>query len=244
VVKASDGRIVYVDPYLSDSPDRLVKPWLTAELVNHADLVVGTHDHGDHIDRPAWPVLAMASPKAVFAAPAAARDRLATALGWPPGRIAGIDVGAPFRMDGLTVSAVPAAHERLEAAAGGPGHPCLGLVLEAGGARVYHAGDTCVYEGIWAWLRRWPRLSAMLLPINGRDAWRYGHDCLGNMTWQEAVDLAGEMEPLLAVPSHWGMFAMNTEDPARFAEYARIKYPALAVHVPALGVRFNVRSGV
>ena len=45
------------------------------------------------------------------------------------------------------------------------------------------------------------------------------------MTFQEAVDLAGELKPTAVIPGHWDMFADNPGDPAAFADYLDAKYP-------------------
>jgi len=64
-----------------------------------------------------------------------------------------------------------------------------------------------------------------LLPINGRDGARYRRDCIGNMTFQEAADLAGELRPRFVLPGHWDMFADNPGDPDAFSDYLDAKYP-------------------
>jgi len=65
----------------------------------------------------------------------------------------------------------------------------------------------------------------MFVPINGRDAVRLSSNTIGNMTYQEAVDLAGALQARLVVPAHYGMFAHNSEDPQLFADYLTVKYP-------------------
>ena len=67
--------------------------------------------------------------------------------------------------------------------------------------------------------------AAELLPINGRDGVRYRSNCIGNMTFQEAADLAGEVGTVLVIPGHFDMFAHNGEDPAKFEDYLAAKYP-------------------
>ena len=51
LMKTKDKLIAF-DPYLSDSPKRLIKPLIKAEDLADFDLIFGTHDHSDHIDRP------------------------------------------------------------------------------------------------------------------------------------------------------------------------------------------------
>lgn len=236
------GTVVLLDPFLSPYAGRRVEPFLTPEQAKGVSLVLGSHDHADHIDRPAWPALARANPDALFLAPAPAVPGLRRDLGWVDNRLCGMNDRDPVTKDGVTVRAVPAAHELLERDPATGEWPCLGFVIRGNGVTVYHAGDTCLYEGIHERLRR-HRPQILFLPINGRDAKRLKSGCIGNMTYQEAADLAGALEPVLTVPAHFEMFAGNTEDPALFADYMAVKYPALRTLVPVHGTRTRVACG-
>jgi len=230
---------VYVDPYLTDSPKRRVRPLLAPEMITNADLIIGTHDHSDHIDRPVWPLLAKASPQAVFVVPGPLRPQLAAELGIPATRFAGLEDGKALDLAGVRLHGIPAAHELLEPDPVTGQFRFFGVVLEADGCAVYHAGDTCIYEGMQDRLRAF-RLAAALLPINGRDAERLARNCIGNMTFQEAADLAGAIRPGLTICAHFDMFLGNLEDPRRFADYMRIKYPGLRALVPEYGTAIAV----
>ena len=233
---------LYIDAYISDSQSRTVPPVLAPAEATNADLVMGTHDHGDHVDRGAWPAMAGASPGAVFVVPEARRQEIAQATGIDPARLVGLDDGRSAELAGLTVSAVASAHEFLSPDPETGMHPFLGYVIEAEDITVYHAGDTCRYEGLWARLARW-HFDAALLPINGRDAARLRRNCIGNMTYQEAADLAGELEPGLTVPGHYEMFESNSEDVSLFLDYMDVKYPELAVVAPKHGERVDLPFG-
>ena len=87
------------------------------------------------------------------------------------------------------------------------------------GIRIHHAGDTVRYEGMLRKIKAFGAIDVQLLPINGRDAERYRNNCIGNMTYQEAADLAGEVGPRIVIPGHWDMFADNSVDPKAFADY-------------------------
>ena len=63
------------------------------------------------------------------------------------------------------------------------------------------------------------------------------------MTYQEAVELAGELAVGLAVPAHWDMFAMNSEDPQRFVDYLAAKFPTVPAHVGPAGERVAFGRG-
>ena len=181
-------------PSSAPHPSRLAPPLIAAEEVTGAALVLGTHDHGDHIDRESWPAIAQASPAARFIVPKLLREKIAGEIGLADRRVPGIDQGIVIQHAAVTVTAVPAAHEFLDEDPATGLHPYLGYIIEGGGFRLYHAGDTCLYEGLQAGLRRWP-LDLALLPINGRDAKRLAANCIGNMTYQEAADLAGRSGP-------------------------------------------------
>jgi L-ascorbate metabolism protein UlaG (beta-lactamase superfamily) len=231
--------VCYVDAFLSPRDGRQVAPLLRPEEVTNADLVLGSHDHADHIDRAAWPGIAAASPQAKFVVPALLREKIVCELGLADDRVLGVDQDLAIEACGVAVTAVPAAHEFLDRDPRTGLHPCVGFVLVGGGFCIYHAGDTCLYEGMQALLRRW-RFDLALLPINGRDARRLAAGCIGNMTYQEAADLAGAIRPGLTVPTHFEMFAGNSEDPQLFLDYMRVKYPDLATHLPRHGERADV----
>jgi L-ascorbate 6-phosphate lactonase len=235
--------VLYIDVYLTPSDARNVAPLLRPEEVTDADGILGTHDHGDHIDRPSWPGMAKASPHAVVVVPALVRDDLITDLNLPSDQVVGLDDGLSTTIKGVKITAVPAAHELLHIDPETGFHPFLGYVIEGNGFCVYHAGDTCIYEGIQARLRHW-KFDLAFLPINGRCARRFTTGCIGNMTYQEAVDLAGAIKPGVTVPTHFEMFDGNTENPQHFLDYIQAKYPHLPAQAPAHGVRAVVKSGI
>ncbi|MDX9981542.1 MAG: MBL fold metallo-hydrolase [Lentisphaeria bacterium] len=228
------GRVVYFDPYLNPSPKRNTPSLLRPEEVTGADLVLGTHDHSDHIDRPSLPALLAASPQATLVVPDLVREKLVGDLALDKRRIAGLDAGQTVEIAGLRVSAVAAAHEFLDRDPVTGRHPYLGYIVQGHGVTVYHAGDTCIYEGMRAALARFP-IDLAFLPINGRDAARYARHCIGNMTYQEAADLAGNIRPRLVVHTHFDMFNGNTENPELFRAYLNVKYPHLATMIPRHG---------
>jgi L-ascorbate 6-phosphate lactonase len=228
--------VLYLDPFLTPMPERQAPPLLSPHELRHAAYILGSHDHGDHVDRPAWPALAQAAPAARFVVPELLRGQLCHDLAIPDERFIGLDDGQSWEQDGLRITGIAAAHEFLDRDPMTGRYPYLGYVVEGNGCVVYHSGDCCVYEGLLTKLQRWS-LDVVLLPINGRDARRLAAGCIGNMTYQEAADLAGSLRPRLIIPAHYDMFAMNMEDPELFLAYMRVKYPQLTVRRPAYGER-------
>ncbi len=233
--------VLYIDAFLSKLPGRQVPPLLEPGQVTNACLVLGSHDHGDHIDRPAWPAIAATSPGTTFIVPLVLRERIIKELDLAGNRVVGLDEGQATEIAGIRISAVPAAHEFLDTDPATGQHPYLGFVIEGDGFCLYHAGDSCIYEGLYDRLRR-QRLDLMILPINGRDARRLKAGCIGNMTYQEAADLAGTLRPGAVIPAHYEMFAMNAADVGEFVEYMQVKYPQQRVEVPRHGRRVIIET--
>ena len=215
--------LLCVDYFASPLPERRLPPPLPAEETEGVDVFLGTHNHLDHIDHEAWKVWVRTCPRAKFVFPRLhRREVLADGIG--EDRCLPLNDGESVQIGQVTVHAIAAS----------PGlYPALQYVIEGNGVRIYHAGDTLRYEGMLPKLRAFGPLDAILVPINGRDGKRYRDNCIGNMTFQEAADLAGELSPGLTIPGHWDMFATNPGDPEAFADYVDAKYgPCLTVHIP------------
>ncbi len=232
-------KIIYIDLFLTPLASRQVPSMLRADEIHHADFFLGTHDHTDHIDRAIWPALAGASREAKFIVPELLREQLAGDLNIPLDRFIGLDDGSSFSSDDLTITGIASAHEFLDRDPVSGHYPYLGYVIEGNGCKIYHSGDCCIYEGLQSKLKKW-RFDVAILPINGRDARRLAGNCIGNMVYQEAADLAGAIEPRLTIPAHFDMFAANQEDPNLFTEYMKVKYPHLRTEICRYGVRLVV----
>ena len=236
--------ILYLDPYLSSSDERQVEPLLETAQIKNADFVLGSHDHIDHIDRQAWPIIARACAKAKFIVPEFLREPLAKELDIPSERFIGLNDQTSFESEQLKITGIAAAHELLDYDEESGLYPYLGYAIEANGCRLYHCGDSCIYEGLHSKLKAFSP-NVIILPINGRDAKRLAANCIGNMTYQEAADFAGVLTPGLTIPAHYGMFEYNSEDPSLFTDYMKVKYPSLNVHCCQYGrlLVFDCSSG-
>lgn len=217
-----NGTTVFVDYFATDFPGRMTPVPIAAGAVKGVDAFLGTHNHLDHIDHDAWRAWATACPEARFVFPSMHRQSVLDD-GIPEARLLAIDAGQSVQAGDITIHAIPAAHEFLSPDDRGR-YPALQYIIEGGGRRIYHAGDTLRYEGMLSLLKAFGPIDAALLPVNGRDGARYRRDCIGNMTFQEAADLAGELQCGLALPGHWDMFADNPGDPHAFADYLNAKY--------------------
>ena len=219
VIEGGRRRVV-IDPYLSDSlaekyrgtpfpHTRLMPPPVAPDQIRHADLVLATHAHTDHLDPGTLPALMSANPQAVLIAPASARELAMSRAGIGSNRVAVIDAGETIHpRGGIQITATRASHESIDRDAAGH-HLYLGYGIEMGELKVFHSGDTIPYDGQTAEVRAL-RADLALLPVNGRDATRAARGVPGNFYLHEAADLAAEAGIRSAILHHFDLFAFNT----------------------------------
>ncbi|MCL4797873.1 MAG: MBL fold metallo-hydrolase [Bryobacteraceae bacterium] len=219
-----DGFFALFDPYLSDSLTRKYaatdKPHvrITERVVDPArleniSLVTSSHNHTDHLDAETLNPLRAANPGLRIIVPEANRAFAAGRLGCDPDELTGLVDGQRVEHGPFMIEALPAAHEALETDDRGR-NIYLGYVLTAGPYRVYHSGDTVLYDGLAGRLRAFD-LDAALLPINGSLPERR---VAGNLWGREAAALAHEAGIRLAIPCHFDMFEFNTVAPDEFLD--------------------------
>lgn len=223
---------IAVDAYLSPRETRRYAAPVSAGELGFVDGFLVTHEHRDHLDLPQVPALAAAAPHAPFVVPAPITDRLADLA---PGRAVGALPDVEIRIGDARVVPVPARHgvHVADAYTFGliPGeHRYLGYVVELDGVRVYHAGDTIRYDGMADRVRALGAHVA-LLPINGRSPEREARDLVGNLSAEEAADLAADAGVASLIPMHHELFAHNGGRAADLVDRAMAAHPDLGVHV-------------
>jgi L-ascorbate metabolism protein UlaG (beta-lactamase superfamily) len=175
-----------------------------------------------------------ASPAARIVVPAPIVD-LALGLGIPAERVIAARAGIAMDFGSFTIHPVRAKHgvhvddaysfgEKLS---GGEAR-FLGYVLESAGVRIFHAGDSLVYEGMAERLKEL-RVDVALLPINGRDYYRESQDIVGNMDPREALELAARAGVDIVVPMHYEMFTENLGYAAHLVEVATRFFPGISI---------------
>ena len=244
--------LVLVDPWLSTLLERTegitrpVPPPLRPEEVEAVDLVCITHPHDDHLDAETLAAVAAQVPAARFVAPATDVGTVAAA-GVPEERITGIVPGEPVEVAGVRVTAVRAAHRPDPGVFGGygfwldeaGGHRALGYLVEAGGQRIFHAGDTVWWTGLERAIRDLaPDLA--ILPINGRDPLREAQDVWGNLDAEEAALLAAAAGVPAVVPCHFDGVEGNLGKPDLFVRALAFRSPGATAHVLHPGDRLDL----
>jgi L-ascorbate metabolism protein UlaG (beta-lactamase superfamily) len=191
-----DEAVIYIDPY--DIPDKLV------DSLPKADLILITHDHGDHFS--AKDVMKIVKPTTVVVSiEAVVRDLpdvVKTSRTVAP--------GDTLTVDGLFIEAVPAYNIGKEYHPRSKGY--VGFVIHLKDKTVYHAGDTDVIPEM-----KDIDADVALLPIGGKFT----------MNSIEAARAAEIIGPKVAVPMHWGKFIGTWEDAKDFQ--ARSKIPVVVL---------------
>jgi L-ascorbate metabolism protein UlaG (beta-lactamase superfamily) len=151
------------------------------------DVVVISHGHHDHLDRPSLRALGRGP---VVVVPRGLGRSVRRATG---GAVVELSAGERTVLGGLTITAVPARHW---VSPGAPRGTPVGYELDAG-ARVYFAGDTGPYPGIRDVVAA---ADVALLPV-----WTWGpHLGPGHLGPRAAAEILAEAGPTIAVPIHWG----------------------------------------
>lgn len=213
-------RVLMIDPYLSDvladkyagrrfAHTRLHDAPVAPARVTGLAAVLCTHGHTDHMDLGTIPLLQISSDP-LFVVPRAEATR-ALSRGVPQSRLLGLDAGETFTTAGISITAVPAAHESREQDAHAQ-EVFLGYVIDLDGFRIYHSGDCAPYPGQEEIIRTLD-VDLALLPVNGRDEDRNDNGVPGNFSLDEAVALCREAGIPRLIVHHWGLFAFNTADP-------------------------------
>ncbi len=122
------------------------------------------------------------------------------------GDVTPVRPGERHEVAGVSFTSVPAYNTREEALGFHPqANGWVGYVVELGGSRYYHAGDTDHVPELDD-----VRADVAFLPIGGHFT----------MDWRAAAGLARAMEPGVAVPIHYGFVICSPTDGLRFREAA------------------------
>jgi len=229
-----DGVTLLTDPLLRGRFGHVRRIAPPVRDVPHADAILVSHAHRDHLDLRSLTRLPREVP--VLASAAAADvmrgdGRVVTALA--PGERA--------RVGPVEIIATQAVHDGRRSPVG-PTREAVGFLVQ-GTVRLYFAGDTDLFEG----MRELSiGLDVALLPIWGWGP-RVGPDHLDP---ERAARAAGLLRPRVAVPIHWGAYASprvwwrsDPGLPAReFERFAAVHAPGVAVSVLAPGQTLGLAS--
>lgn len=236
-----DGVRLLTDPLLRYRVSYLRRQVPAVDPAEYADLdaVLVSHLHSDHLDLPSLERLGR---EALLVVPRGG-GRLLERHGFR--RVAEVEAGEEIRIGALKVRATHAEHGGARLPFGAK-VPSLGYVV-AGSHRVYFAGDTGIFDGM---AKIDPALDVALVPIGGwgplAPFWeRLPSSIPGHLDPRSAAEALQLLQPLLAVPIHWGtyaplglgqaMSASLNHPPRSFRRHAVELAPEVEVHILGQG---------
>jgi L-ascorbate metabolism protein UlaG (beta-lactamase superfamily) len=168
----SNGRTLYIDPY-------------AGECTEKADLILITHDHGDHCDL--GKISQIVKPNTIIVTSLKAAEKV---------RGVGVEVMAlepreTKNYKGFKVQGVEAYNTHRFRSPGTPFHPKgtqVGFIIEAEGKRLYHAGDTDLLPS----MKELDSVDVAMIPVGGTYT----------MDVPEAAEAVQSIKPKMVLPMH------------------------------------------
>ncbi|MFB0543599.1 MAG: MBL fold metallo-hydrolase [Candidatus Bathyarchaeia archaeon] len=168
----SDGRKIYIDPY-------------AGEYTEKADLILVTHDHGDHSDL--GKISQIVKPDTLIVTSLKAAEKV---------RSVGVEViplepGEAKDLKGFKLLGVEAYNTHRFRSPGTPFHPKgtqVAFIIEAEGKRLYHAGDTDFLPS----MEELGPVDVACIPIGGQYT----------MDLEESVEAVIAIKPRMVMPMH------------------------------------------
>ena len=193
-------------------PRRLMDPALALDALPPLDVVLLSHNHYDHLDKPAVRRLARAHPGAAWIVPL----RLGAYIrGWGVSEPIELDWWQQAHVRGLHVTATPSRHFSARRVGDRMKTLWCGYAFETPGQRVYFAGDTAYHPQLGEIGARCGPFDLVMMPIGAYDPRWFMH--VMHLDPEEAVqaylDLTasrgGAAPVMLAL--HWGTFRLTDE---------------------------------
>ncbi len=206
-----DDKILIFDPWFTGNPSTCCK----LEEIEKADLVLVTHDHGDHFSD------AVDLCKRTGATLVGIYEVSVKAQELGVRNVVGMNIGGPAVIKDLKVVMTPALHSSQS------GHPA-GFIVIGKEATIYHAGDTGLFGDIALYAELYP-IDYALIPIGGH----YTMDPL------QAAKFVSLFKPKYAIPMHYATFPAIRVDPRKFAEFVNKYAPEVNVVILRVGEKLK-----
>lgn len=226
------GKWILTDPVWSDhvsplpglGPERWVPPMIPLEALPPLDLIVLSHNHYDHCDRPTIKWLARHQPTVPWVCPLKLSPLLRK---FGVKTVTELDWWGTTTIKGIEVTGTPAQHFSSRSFSDRNATLWCGYVLHSSNLRTYFAGDTGYHPEFAEISRRLGPFDVALIPVGAYEPRWFMQPV--HMNPEDAVlallDIqsahSGRALPYV-VPIHWGTYKLTDEPmdepPARFAK--------------------------
>jgi N-acyl-phosphatidylethanolamine-hydrolysing phospholipase D len=221
ILLQTGGLNVLTDPVFSEraspvqwlGPKRVMPPALPIGELPPLDIVLLTHSHYDHLDKPAVKRLAREHPHANWIVPL---GLAAYVRGWGVREIIELDWWQRAEIKGVGVTAAPARHFSARRVGDRNKSLWCGYALEVGDHRAYFAGDTAYHPEFREIAARCGPFDLIMMPVGAYDPRWFMH--VVHVNPEEAVQAYTELlasEDGTSLPLmlgiHWGTFRLTDE---------------------------------
>ena len=206
-IKTDRGKIIYIDPYLSNYAEKLygfkrIFPSPIKPPQVKADYILISHEHGDHLDMDSIPQI-MKQQGIKLVAPEPCIDKCEE-YSIKEDKLIEVNNGDIEEFTGFKLITVFADHGDLAPQA-------VGYILDFGTSKIYYTGDTAYTpEKMETAFSMKPEI--VIPPINGK---------FNNMDPWEAAMLVRDCKAKIAIPAHFCMFAEHNGNPGEFVKYIK-----------------------
>jgi N-acyl-phosphatidylethanolamine-hydrolysing phospholipase D len=215
------GLNLITDPVFSErafpvqwmGPRRLMDPALRLEALPPLDLILVSHSHYDHLDRPAVRRLARAHPDAGWIVPLGLGRSIRR---WGGRNVTELDWWQTAESHGARVTATPARHFSARRLGDRNRSLWCGFAVEVGDRRVWFAGDTAYHPDFGEIGARLGPFDLVMIPIGAYEP-RWFMERV-HVDPEEAVQVYQDVaaahpraSPPLMLGIHWGTFRLTDE---------------------------------
>ncbi|MFP9191959.1 MBL fold metallo-hydrolase [Natrialbaceae archaeon A-CW1-1] len=225
-IKGSEGTTIYIDPYLGlgDPPRtvRMIPVPFDPENVDHADAVLATHEHTDHVHGPSQAPMLAASDATLYAPDdslAVAREEEAWTDNWDvtDDQFAEVTEGDTLEIGEFTLHVEPA-HDPDAT------HP-VSYVLEHDAGTIFHGGDTKPTDEFDRLGERYDiDLGILAFGTVGTVPDKETREPVRTRWYNDEnqiIECASALQLERLLPSHWDMWRGLTADPKALHHHAK-----------------------
>jgi len=205
----SDGKTVFVDPWLN-GPTSPIK----VDDVNNADIVLVTHDHGDHGYQEAIEICKKTGAYFIAINELAIQAREEEGLE----KVHTLNIGGSVNAGGVEVTLVQAFHS---CEIGAP----TGFIVKFPSDSFYHAGDTGLFASMELFGNLY-QIDVFMVPIGSYHT----------ADIHQAAFATKLVKPKVVIPMHYNTFPLIQVDPEKFRDAVQEIAPGVKVEILVPGL--------